>query len=66
MDGIINIENAKMEMMIAIMQIQKKYEMHSCIVELILSSCLSDIRECVNKDLIILIQNEENNEQKEG
>lgn len=44
---------AKGDMMMAILGIQKQYNLPSYMTELILTSCLSDIRDVVNKDLIL-------------
>lgn len=43
---------AKAETTAAILQIERMYELPAYLTELIVSSCLSDIRECSNKELL--------------
>lgn len=48
----VSILEAQSEFMMAIMQIQSKYGLPSYMTNILVSSCISDIRDVVIKDLI--------------
>lgn len=43
---------ARGDMTLAILEVQRAYELPAYITDVIVSACLSDIRDCANKELI--------------
>lgn len=48
----VKLSAARADMTIAILEVQKEYGLPAYLVDLIVSACLSDIRDCANKELI--------------
>ena len=48
----ITVQMAKRDLMISVMSIQSQYDLPYCFVELLMEACLSDISDCVNKELL--------------
>lgn len=48
----VKLNAARADMTIAILEVQKAYGLPAYITDLIVSACLSDIRDCANKELI--------------
>lgn len=59
------VTKAKLDMGVAVSQIQQKYALPNFLLELIVSNVLSEVRECVNKDYIFDKMKASETEEKE-
>ena len=48
----VKISAARADMTLAILEVQNTYGLPAYLTDLIVSACLSDIRDCANKELI--------------
>lgn len=48
----VKISSARADMTLAILEVQNTYGLPAYLTDLIVSACLSDIRDCANKELI--------------
>ena len=55
---ILRIQEAQQELIMSILNIQKKYELPAFLIDLMVSASLSDVKSCVNKELINTLANE--------